>query len=80
MNNLLTLHEAIVIALLSDDQRTLNFDGIAKYIDKRGLYPNRKGGISLAKQVMLRSTKSTKRYHYLFEQIDEQTIRLRNIV
>ena len=79
MKNLLTLHEAIVIALLSNDRRILCFDDIAKFIENRNLFPIRKGGISLSQQIMLRSTKSKNQYHYLFEQLDEKTIRLRNL-
>ncbi len=44
MKKLLTLHEAIVIALLGNDSRTLCFDDIAKFIEKWNLFPNRKGG------------------------------------
>lgn len=79
MKNLLTLHEAIVIALinLNKENFTATFDEIAAYIDNRGLYPERKGGIDLAKQVMLRSTKSKGNYSYLFEQIDTNSVKLR---
>lgn len=79
MKNLLTLHEAIVVALinLSKENFTATFDEIADYIEKRNLYPERKGGIDLAKQIMLRSTKSKENYSYLFEQIDTNSIKLR---
>jgi hypothetical protein len=79
LKNLLTLHEAIVIALLSNEKRTLSFDEVAKFIEKRNLFPDRKGGISLSQQIILRSTKSRGQYHYLFEQLDEKTIRLKNL-
>ncbi|MCQ6959557.1 hypothetical protein [Mucilaginibacter aquariorum] len=79
MKNLLTLHEAIVLALINNDNRSGTFDDIAEFIKTRNLFPIRKEGISLSKQVMLRSTKSKKRYLYLFEEIDSNIIRLRNL-
>lgn len=79
MKNLLTLHEAIVVALINLDKEnfTASFQEIADYIEERKLYPERKGEISLAEQVMLRSTKAKGVYMYLFEEVDENTIRLR---
>lgn len=79
MKNLLTLHEAIVIALINIDKEsfTATFEEIAEYIERRELYKDRKGGIDLAKQVMLRSTKSKGNYVYLFEQIKDNSIKLR---
>lgn len=79
MKNLLKLHEAIAVALLSDKKRTLTFGQIAEFITARNLFPERKGNVSLEIQVMLRATKSNGRYLYLFEQIDNETIRLRNL-
>lgn len=80
MKNLLTLHEAIVVALINLNKENFmaTFDEIAAYIEKRNLYPERKGGIDLAKQIMLRSTKSKGNYSYLFEQIDINSIKLRS--
>lgn len=72
------MHEAICIALLSSEIRTLTFAEIARFITKRDLYPNRKGNIPLETQIMLRSTKSRGRYAYLFDQLSNDTIRLRN--
>lgn len=79
MKNLLTLHEAIVIALINIDKInfTASFQEIAYFIEKRNLYPDRKNGVNLAKQVMLRSTKSNSKYYYLFERIDEENIKLK---
>lgn len=79
MKNLLTLHEAIVIALININKETFTatFDEIADFIDNRRLYTERKGEIDLAKQVMLRSTKSKGNYNYLFEQIENNSIKLR---
>jgi hypothetical protein len=79
MKNLLKLHEAIAIVLLSKDDRSGTFDEIAEIIKTRQLFPIRKGNISLSKQVMLRSTKSNQRYSHWFEPIDKNNIRLRDI-
>ena len=77
--NLISLHEAIVIALINKPDRTATFEEIADFITERSLYPERKGNILLATQVMLRSTKANGAYHHLFEQIDKDTISLKNI-
>jgi len=80
MNNLLTLHEAIVLALIDKEDRKSTFDEIAKFIETRNLFPIRKGQVSLSTQIMLRSTKSKKRYAYLFEEVDKNTIGLKNLL
>lgn len=79
MKNLLSLHEAIVIALININKVNFaaTFDEIAEYIEKRNLYAERKGGINLSKQIMLRSTKSKGKYLYIFEQVEENSIKLR---
>jgi hypothetical protein len=74
----ISLHEAIVIALINSPLRTASFEEIAKYIESRNLYPDRKGNITLKKQVMLRSTKSKGRYTELFEEIGAGYIRLKD--
>ncbi|TSJ44560.1 hypothetical protein FO440_10405 [Mucilaginibacter corticis] len=79
MKNLLKLHEAIVLALISKENRTASFEEIEKFITDRNLFPERKGNITLAKQVMLRSTKSKGRYLHLFEPVSDNLIRLRNL-
>lgn len=81
MKNLLSLHEAIVVALINLDKQnfTATFEQIAHYITKRNLYPIRKGNILLSEQVMLRSTKSKGNYSYLFKSVDSNTIKLRSI-
>ncbi|MBK7443111.1 MAG: hypothetical protein IPI65_16835 [Bacteroidetes bacterium] len=78
MKNLLKLHEVIVVVLLSDKKRILTFSQIVEFITMRNLFPERIGNVSLEIQVMLREKKSNARYLYLFEQIDSETIRLRN--
>jgi len=79
MKNLLTLHEAIVVALINIDKTNLtaSFQEIADFIEKRNLYSERKGGIDLAKQVMLRSTKANGSYSYLFERVEHDKIKLK---
>lgn len=76
--NLLSLHEAIVIALVNQPDRKASFAEIAKFIEARNLYPERKGNVLLATQIMLRATKSDGAYHHLFEEIGKDSIRLRN--
>ena len=76
--NLLSLHEAIVVALINLPKRMATFDEIANFIEQRNLYPERKGNISLSTQIMLRSTKADGQYHYLFDEVDENGIRLKN--
>jgi hypothetical protein len=77
--NLLKLHEAIALALLDKPNREATFEEIALFIETRNLFPERKKGIPLATQVMLRSTKSSGNYSYLFEQINKDEVRLRNL-
>jgi hypothetical protein len=81
MKNSLSLHEAIVVALINIDKKTFaaTFDDIATFIDRRELYTERKGGVDLATQVMLRSTKAKGAYMYLFEQIDKEKIQLKRV-
>lgn len=76
--NLLSLHEAIVVALINQQNRTASFTQIAEFIDHRNLYPIREGNIHLSTQVMLRSTKVQGAYAHLFKQLDTNTIQLRN--
>jgi len=80
MKNLLKLHEAIAIALLNEHSRSSTFEDIAEFIENRNLYPIRKGNILLSKQVMLRATKSNGQYHHLFEKIDDNKIRLKDLL
>jgi len=78
LKNQLSLHEAIVVALINQPTRTASFDDIAKFIEDRKLYPERKGKISLATQVMLRSTKAKGAYLHMFEEYGKDFIRLRD--
>lgn len=79
MKNLVTLHEAMVLALISKDDRTATYREVADFIDERGLYTERKGNIALSDQVKLRATQSRGNYRHLFEVIDKETISLRNL-
>lgn len=76
--NLISLHEAIAIALVSKPNRTASFEEIATFIEERNLCPIREGNIPLSTQVMLRSTKSKGAHHHLFEEVGTNAIRLRN--
>ena|ERR1043165_971714 len=80
MKNLVSLHEAIAVALININKETFaaTFEEVAAFIEKRGLFTERKDEVDLATQVMLRSTKAKGAYKYLFEQIDENTIQLKN--
>jgi hypothetical protein len=77
MKNILTLHEAIAIVLLGKLERTASFQEIADVIEKRGLFPIRRGNIPLAKQVELRSVQSQARYSHLFDFIPPDQIKLK---
>jgi hypothetical protein len=66
MRNLLKLHEAVAVVLLTKPNRTATFEEIAREIDNRGLFQERKGGITLAKQIELRTSISSSRYKHLF--------------
>ena len=79
MKNLLSLHEAIAVALINLDKEHFkaSFEDIAAYIEKRNLYPIRKGNIPLATHVMLRSTKAKGAYAWLFESVGVNSIRLK---
>ena len=67
MNNLITLHEAVVIVLLSKPNKTATFKSIADEIERRDLYPIRKGGIELKDQIKLRTSISSSKYKTWFE-------------
>ncbi|MEI6880279.1 MAG: hypothetical protein WCK82_02895 [Bacteroidota bacterium] len=77
MKNLLSLHEAVVVILLSRKDRTATFEKIAELIEKRNLFPIRKGNISLSKQIELRTTIKSSRYKQLFEFVKPDTIILK---
>lgn len=47
----------MVVALINMPEYTGTFEEIAAYVEKRNLFPERKGGIELAKQMDLRALK-----------------------
>ncbi len=51
---------------------------MADVIESMNLYPERKGNIPLATQIMLRSTKVNGVYSHLFEEVGTDCIKLRN--
>lgn len=67
MKNILTLHEAVAIVLLSVPDRTATIQKIADEVEKRNLFPVRKSGISLAEQIKLRTSISSSKYKHFFE-------------
>ena len=67
MKNLLTLHEAVAVVLLGEQNRTATFQEIAVEIERRKLFPERKGGITLAEQIKLRTSISSSKYKHLFD-------------
>lgn len=66
MKNLLKLHEAVAVVFLGKDDKTLTLEEIAQEIEQRNLFPERKGGITLARQIKLRTSISSSRYKHLF--------------
>ncbi|WP_418637790.1 hypothetical protein [Winogradskyella sp.] len=74
MKNLLTLHEAVVLVLLKQPSRTASFECIATEIERRNLFPERKGGIALSKQIQLRTSLSSSKYKSMFQKVSETEI------
>lgn len=77
MKNLLRLHEAVAVVLLSKPNRTATFEQIAKEILKRDLFPNRKGGITLSEQIRIRTSIASSRYKSWFHFTKPDILRLR---
>ena len=67
MKNLLRLHEAVAVVLLGVPTRTATFQTIADEVERRKLFPERKGGISLSEQIKLRTSISSSKYKHWFE-------------
>jgi hypothetical protein len=74
MKNLLTLHEAVVVILLNKKDRTATFESIAEDIEKRNLFPERKGGITLAEQIKIRTSIKCSKYKHWFDFTPPDTI------
>jgi hypothetical protein len=77
MKNLLKLHEAVVVVLLNIPNKMASFETVAEVIEKRKLFPNRKGNISLATQIKIRTAIKSSRYKYLFEFVEPDLIKLK---
>ena len=82
MNNVLKLHEAIAVVLLSKPNRIASIHQISEEIASRDLYMQKCGEIAPPGQIRLRThpnTNSGKRYQYLFEYIEPDKVKLRNV-
>jgi hypothetical protein len=82
MHNSLKLHEAICVVLLNKEDRTATLVEISNEIHSRELYRQKSGDIAPPGQIRLRThpnTKSGKTYQHLFEFIEPDKIRLKNI-
>lgn len=77
MKNLLTLHEAVAVVLLSQPNRTATFQTIADEVEIRNLFPERKGGITLTEQIRLRTAISSSKHKHLFKFIKPDRIKLK---
>ena len=77
MKNLLTLHEAVAVVLLKESNRTATFQIIADEIERRNLFPERKGGITLAKQIELRTAIASSKYKHWFDFTKPDIIKLK---
>ena len=77
MKNLLKLHEAIAVVLLSETNKTATFQNIEDEIERRNLFPERKGGITLAEQIKLRTSISSSKYKHWFDLTKPDIIKLK---
>ena len=77
MKNLLTLHEAVVVVLLNQQNRTATFEKISEEIERRNLFPERKGGITLAEQIKIRTSIKSSKYRHWFDFLPPETIQLK---
>jgi len=75
----LKLHEAIAVVLLGKENRTASIEEIANEINERELYERKDNEPLPAYQVMQRTKLSDGRYHHLFEYIEPNIVRLRNL-
>ena len=77
MKNILTLHEAVAVVLLKLPNRTATFQSVADEIERRNLFSERKGGITFAEQIKLRTSISSSKYKHWFEFTKPDIIRLK---
>lgn len=82
MKEQLKLHEAIAVVLLKKNNRTATCEEIADEINSKKLYVQKKGTPTNKGQIRLRThpnTKSGKFYSHLFEFIEPNKVKLRNM-
>lgn len=73
------LHEAIAVVLLSKENRTATIDDITGEINRRKLYRRKDNTDLPSYQVMQRTKLSNGRYRHLFEWIEPNRVKLRNL-
>jgi hypothetical protein len=78
MDNVLKLHEAIVVVLINKPTRTATTEEIAYEINKRKLYKKKDNSVVEASQIKLRAKLSNGAYHHLFEFIEPNIVKLKN--
>lgn len=76
MNNLLKLHEAIAVVLLSRPKRTATCEFIANEINKRKLYTRKDGKPLPAYQVMMRTKLNRGRYAHILCFVNDESVKL----
>lgn len=77
MKNVLKLHEAIAVVLLSEPKRTSTCEEIARVINKRKLYVRNDDNPLPPYQVMMRTKLSRGRYAHLFLFLSGDRVKLR---
>jgi pyoverdine/dityrosine biosynthesis protein Dit1 len=80
MKNLLRLHEAIAVVLLSNSDRIASLKEISQEIARRGLYFQKTGCIAPPDQIRLRThpnTTSGKQYSHMFRYIEPDKVQLK---
>lgn len=75
----LFLHDAIAIVLLANENRISSTDEIAAEINRRNLYQRKDGTAVPAYQIKQRTKLSSGQYHHLFEWIELDMVKLRNL-
>ena len=75
----LFLHEAIAIVLLSKESRMSSTEEIADEINRRNLYQRKDEHEVPAYQIMQRTKLSSGQYAHLFEWIEPNIVKLRNL-
>ncbi len=76
MKNLLKLHEAIAVVLLSEPKRTASVERIALVVNRRKLYTRADQKPVPAYQVMMRAKLSKGRYAHILRYNRNETVTL----